>query len=60
FLADDGAGLPDDFTINRRRGLGMRLINSVLSQLGGKLSTIGGNGTRRGQALEEADKPADI
>ncbi|MBN9083168.1 MAG: hypothetical protein BGP04_03085 [Rhizobiales bacterium 62-17] len=45
-VADDGAGLPDDFTINRRRGLGMRLINSVLSQLGGKLSTIGGNGTR--------------
>lgn len=45
-VADDGIGLPDNFVISRRRGLGMRLINSVLSQLGGKLSTIGGHGTR--------------
>lgn len=45
-VADDGVGLPADFSKNRRRGLGMRLIGSVLAQLNGKLVTSTGDGAR--------------
>lgn len=45
-VADDGVGLPADFSIEGARGLGMRLIGSVLGQLGGKLSMGPGPGAR--------------
>lgn len=45
-VADDGVGLPADFSKNRRRGLGMRLIGSVLAQLNGKLVTSTDDGAR--------------
>ena len=38
FYKDSGPGLPENFEINKARSLGLRLINSLARQLGGKLS----------------------
>ena len=35
-VADDGEGLPKDFSPTKRRGLGMRAIEALARQLGGR------------------------
>ena len=42
-VADNGAGLPQDFDIGRIKGLGMRLVRFVASSLGGE------SGARNGE-----------
>jgi PAS domain S-box-containing protein len=39
-LADDGAGLPDDFQPARSAGLGMRIVTALTRQIGGELTII--------------------
>jgi two-component sensor histidine kinase len=36
-VADDGAGLPPDFDVDKTKTLGLQLVNSLVSQLDGKL-----------------------
>ncbi len=36
-VSDEGVGVPDDFCIDKGKGLGMRLIRSVLDQFGGTM-----------------------
>lgn len=46
-VADDGPGLPDDFDPTRSRGLGMRLIVSLVKQLEGGFEAVNvGEGAR--------------
>lgn len=46
-VADQGRGLPPDWRDGAREsGLGMKLVRSLLSQLGGELSVESGPGTR--------------
>jgi len=46
-VADDGPGLPDNFEPARSRGLGMRLIVSLVQQLGGSLEAMNADGGAR-------------
>jgi two-component sensor histidine kinase len=39
-VRDKGAGLPQDFDPRKARGLGMRIIRSLSSQLKGELSIL--------------------
>jgi two-component system, sensor histidine kinase PdtaS len=48
-ISDDGPGLPADFDPMKQKGLGMKLIHSLTTQIGGKLLFApcdGGRGTR--------------
>lgn len=45
-VADDGDGLPADFSIDSNQSLGMRLIHSILSQFAGKLTIESAQGAR--------------
>jgi two-component sensor histidine kinase len=48
-VSDDGPGLPADFDPARSKGLGMKIISSLIKQIGGKLQTAtgeSGRGTR--------------
>lgn len=48
-VSDDGPGLPKDFDPTATHGLGMKIISSLVRQIGGELQIgpgIGGNGTR--------------
>jgi two-component sensor histidine kinase len=45
-VSDEGIGLPADFPADGGRGLGMRLIRSVLSQFDGRMATETGSGAR--------------
>jgi two-component sensor histidine kinase len=40
-MADNGVGVPADFSIDSRKGLGMRVMNSLAQQLRGRLSHEG-------------------
>ena len=44
-LQDNGIGLPDDLNLEKTKSLGLRLINSLVSQLNGKLEVTLNNGT---------------
>jgi two-component sensor histidine kinase len=37
-VADDGTGLPEGFDPQRSGGLGMRIVTSLVRQVGGRLS----------------------
>lgn len=46
-VSDDGVGLPDGFDpAERRKSLGMRVVNNLVRQLDGKLSVVPGQGAR--------------
>ncbi len=45
-VGHDGAGTPADFDIKRPRSMGMLLVSSLVSQLGGDLSVEDDDGTR--------------
>jgi PAS domain S-box-containing protein len=45
-VVDDGVGLSEEFDPRTTRSLGLRLVNDLASQLGGKLVLTGGPGTR--------------
>ncbi len=44
-VADDGVGLPKDFSIEQSKSLGMKLVNSLVNQIEGSLQMISENGT---------------
>ena len=44
-VADDGVGLPAGFDLTLSRGLGFRMIGSLVKQIDGALLTTAGNGT---------------
>jgi chemotaxis protein methyltransferase CheR len=43
-VLDDGPGLPDGFTPSGHKGLGMKIIQSLVKQIGGELQIGGGGG----------------
>ncbi len=43
-LQDDGFGLPEDFDIERTRGLGMKIVTTTISELGGSVHVAPGDG----------------
>ncbi|KYH08257.1 hypothetical protein A1704_06275 [Chryseobacterium cucumeris] len=45
-ITDDGCGLPEDFTIDNSRSLGMRLIKGLAADLGGNLTINREKGTQ--------------
>ena len=45
-VSDDGPGLPADFDPARSKGLGMKIISSLIKQIGGKLQTATGESGR--------------
>ncbi len=45
-VSDDGPGLPAGFDPARSKGLGMRIVNSLVRQIDGKLQTTAGEGGR--------------
>jgi len=45
-VADDGPGLPGDFSIGTSSSLGLRLVVALATQLGGTLTWTSGPGTR--------------
>jgi len=45
-IEDNGIGLKTDFDINKIKSLGLYLVNSMISQLDGKIKFISGNGTK--------------
>jgi two-component sensor histidine kinase len=44
YITDNGAGLPRGFSIEQTNGLGMTIITSVVSRLGGTIRTANGRG----------------
>jgi len=44
-VADDGIGLPGDFTVYQTESLGMQLVTSLVKQLNGSLEVSGSRGT---------------
>lgn len=45
-VKDDGIGLPDDFSPGKEKSMGFMLINTLVSQLKGKMTIDGGQGTQ--------------
>jgi two-component sensor histidine kinase len=45
-VLDDGSGLPDGFTPSGHKGLGMKIIQSLVKQIGGELQIGSGDGGR--------------
>jgi two-component sensor histidine kinase len=45
-IADNGIGLPKDFSINNSSSLGLKLVTNLTKQLAGQLSIEGQSGTR--------------
>jgi two-component sensor histidine kinase len=45
-VQDNGIGLPRNLDLEKTESLGMRLINSLVSQLDGKLEVTSNNGTK--------------
>ncbi len=45
FVGDDGIGLPEDFDFRNTESLGLRLVNSLVDQLGGTIDLDRNNGT---------------
>lgn len=45
-VQDNGVGLPRDLDLEKTESLGIQLINSLISQLDGKLDVTSNNGTR--------------
>ena len=44
-IQDDGIGLPDDININDLNSLGLKIIDLLVQQLGGKVEVNNSNGT---------------
>ncbi len=44
-IRDNGNGLPEGFDISRSKGLGLKLVRALATQLDGKLEVAGDNGT---------------
>jgi two-component system, sensor histidine kinase PdtaS len=42
-VADDGAGLPNDFDLQGARSIGMQIIHTMASELGGKVEAFATN-----------------
>jgi two-component sensor histidine kinase len=40
-VRDDGGGLPNNFEIEKSKGLGMKLVNALVSQTGGAIRAAG-------------------
>ncbi|HAE87985.1 TPA: hypothetical protein DCG86_08170 [Candidatus Marinimicrobia bacterium] len=45
-VKDDGIGLPDDFSPGKEKSMGFMLIKTLVSQLKGKMTIDGGQGTQ--------------
>jgi two-component sensor histidine kinase len=46
-VTDNGAGLPEDFSIDRAKGLGLSIVHAlVTSELGGSIEMYDDGGTR--------------
>jgi len=45
-VADDGAGLPDDFELSQAQSLGLKLVRGLVKQLDGTLEVDGTDGTK--------------
>jgi two-component system, sensor histidine kinase PdtaS len=45
-VSNDGPGLPEDFDPADRKGLGMRIIQSLVRQIGGELRFGQGDGNQ--------------
>ncbi len=57
-VVDDGAGLPDDFDINRQESLGLAIISTLVQDLGGSIELKpreDGRGTRARLILPQRD-----
>ena len=57
-IADDGPGLPENFDPARSRGLGMRLIVSLVHQLDGTFEAMNAGGGARFVVRAPAEAPA--
>lgn len=57
-IADDGPGLPPDFDPSRSKGLGMRLIVSLVNQLDGSFEAANAAGGARFVVRAPAEAPA--
>lgn len=44
-VVDDGVGLPKDFDEKNLKSMGIKLVNALVSQIGGKKTMTSGNGT---------------
>lgn len=44
-VADDGKGLPPDFSLETASGLGLRIVQALSRQIDGRFAMEGGNGT---------------
>ena len=44
-IADDGHGLPPDFSLEARGGMGLRIVQSLAQQIDGRFAMEGGAGT---------------
>jgi two-component sensor histidine kinase len=46
-VTDDGVGLPDDFSLDRSKGLGLSIVQALVTgELGGTIEMHGEDGTR--------------
>jgi two-component sensor histidine kinase len=45
-IDDNGKGLPFDFDYKKSKSMGLKLVNSLIEQLHGKISFINDNGTK--------------
>ncbi len=44
-IKDNGTGLPEGFDIQSSKGLGLKLVSALATQLDAKLEVMGGEGT---------------
>jgi two-component sensor histidine kinase len=44
-VADDGKGLPPDFTLEAASGLGLRIVQALAQQIQGRIAMENGRGT---------------
>lgn len=56
-VADDGIGLVEPFAAAEQQSLGLRLIDTLITQLGGSLTINTENGTRFSITLTPAEQP---
>ncbi len=58
-VSDDGVGLPLGFCPREKKGLGLQLVQSVLSEFGGTLNVSSENGARFTILLPRHNSPSD-